>query len=339
MSKKMNLKRIIYLIGFIILIFCIIIGLGFIFEPKSNTKEAGMRIARARGFYGEPENSLDVVGIVNSDLYYAINPLWMYEDYGFTSYMAAEELQTTFQAYDLLKDILENQSPKLVVYEVNELFLRSGVFELGDLISHRINKLLPASEYHTRWKSLKSYDFKNEKQPLKTTTMKGFNYSLRQAEFKLSDYDDESTIDTMSRIDKYYLNKIMDLCESKGIKVIFLTTWAPADWSEARSEYVTKLAKQLGVDYYDFNTKEYQDLVGLDYTTDFMDYGNHMNLQGARKMTDWLGKTISETVKLEDKRKDSNYTAWDDCLKKFRKNVLKRAKKEKADIDWVKSIY
>lgn len=334
MENKMTLKRAVYLIVFIIIVLCVIISGGLLFSPKNNTRKAGMHIARARGFYGEKKNTIQVLGLGNSDLFYALNPLWMYRDQGFTSFMASEELQTTVKAHELFTDFLKTQSPKLVVIETNEFFLRPGTFEFNELIKSKINEYLPMTQYHTRWKSLNKQDFTLKKLKNRPTVYKGFKFHTRRVKFNPASYCDEATIDTMDPIDAYYLDKIMKICKEKGIQVLFMTAWAPADWSKKRSIESARIAKKYGVNYLDFNDekliKEAGLTSGLDgQPSDFKDYGSHMNYWGAQKMSDYVGKYIAKNYHLKDVRKNPDYASWNRDLAIFEGNAKARLKEVK----------
>ena len=332
--NKLKMKQILHVILFTFLAMCIVVGLGALFIPKGNLKNDGLKFSRARGFYGEPKNSIQVLGIGNSDLYYAINPLWMYQSYGFTSFMAGEPLQNMIDANDILDEALKNQKPKVVVLETSEFFLRKGDFELDNAFSSFLKKYFPVLEYHMRWKTLHKKDFTlSQKRTYKPTVMKGFKYSLRRGKVLNKPYMNQSLYtDSMDPIDSYYLDKIMNTCKKKGIKVVFTTMPSSADWNMKRHDFSQKMANKYHVSYYDFNLNKYQKQIGFNMETDFKDKGNHMNLLGARKVTRWLGDYLSTTYKLKNVSNDPKYASWNKDVKIFHQRILKKVLQGDSDI-------
>ena len=51
--------------------------------------------------------------------------------------------------------------------------------------------------------------------------------------------------------------------------------------------------------------------------TDTMDYGNHMNLAGSKKVMKYMGDYLASNYELEDRRDDENYKSWDDNVRKM----------------------
>ena len=62
---------------------------------------------RMRGFYSLPKNTLDIVFIGTSHLYYGIVPMKLWEDYGITSYVLAQETQIIECSYAYIKEVLK----------------------------------------------------------------------------------------------------------------------------------------------------------------------------------------------------------------------------------------
>ena len=117
--KKDKTKNIIKCILFFI-IFCVLMGvLSVVFYPKTSDPEGGLSNPNARGFYGEPRNSLDVVVMGNSNAYSAYSPMMMWKNYGIPTYVAAEGAQNIAETVNVLQEVLTCQKPKLVVLDVD----------------------------------------------------------------------------------------------------------------------------------------------------------------------------------------------------------------------------
>ena len=94
---------------------------------------------------------------------------------------------------------------------------------------------------------------------------------------------------------------------------------------------MAKLAEELGVEYMDLNMLREQ--VPIDWKTDSKDKGDHLNYNGARKVTDYLGGFLADTGVLVDHRGDAAYDSWNVCAEQFdsmvRNDQAKRAQKER----------
>ena len=68
------------------------------------------------GFYDEPEKSLDVVFIGSSHIYCDVDPLYLWKNYGITSYDFSMASQTVDNSY--LQEVFKIQCPKVVFWGV-----------------------------------------------------------------------------------------------------------------------------------------------------------------------------------------------------------------------------
>lgn len=63
----------------------------------------------------------DVIFIGDCEVYENINPMYLWENYGITSYIRGNAQQLVWQSYYMLKDTLKREKPKVVVYNVQAL--------------------------------------------------------------------------------------------------------------------------------------------------------------------------------------------------------------------------
>ena len=111
--KKDKKKNIIKCILFFI-IFCVLMGvLSVVFYPKTSDPEGGLSNPNARGFYGEPRNSLDVVVMGNSNAYSAYSPMMMWKNYGIPTYVAAEGAQNIAETVNVLQEVSKSMAEEL----------------------------------------------------------------------------------------------------------------------------------------------------------------------------------------------------------------------------------
>jgi len=73
----------------------------------------------------------------------------------------------------------------------------------------------------------------------------------------------------------------------------------------AISKYVQKICDEYNVNYINFLSMDI-----VDYYTDCADKNSHLNVSGARKITDYLGKYIIENYGIQDKRENEDYSFW-----------------------------
>lgn len=99
---------------FISMFLFVYIALCFIFTPKTRTDKGGKQFYAGRGFEAEAKDTIEVVGLGNSDLYSGINPLELYRQYNITAYSCGIAKCSTAASYRLLRDILKNIKSKSV---------------------------------------------------------------------------------------------------------------------------------------------------------------------------------------------------------------------------------
>ena len=87
---------------------------------------------------------------------------------------------------------------------------------------------------------------------------------------------------------------------------------------------------------------QHTDEIGIDWKTDSNDRGDHMNLDGVKKMTAFFGEYFTREGILTDHRGDPAYSSWDEELKAYDKlveemegisfyHVQKRIEKERKE--------
>lgn len=80
-----------------------------------------------RGFYLEPQDSLDVVMLGASELYTGFSSPLAWQQYGFTSYPLAVSSMPSCLYDSMLTETMRRETPKVVVVEINGLFVRLSI--------------------------------------------------------------------------------------------------------------------------------------------------------------------------------------------------------------------
>ncbi len=308
--NKNNRHNLIKMIAFV-MVFVVIVGmLGVAFTPKKSDPGSGITNSNARGFYGEPKNSIDVLILGDSNAYSACSPMYIWNKYGIPTYVAAEGFQNVTGASNLLDEVLTCQKPKLVVFDVNMLWTgKTTLKKVENNLKNTAYKYLPLAQYHNRWKSMDIKEMFEAKDYTYRSASRGQYLSMEVKPFtgqsKMVKTDSVEDIPEVSRV---LLDKLISKCNENGIKMMFMETPTAKSWNYARHNAMVKYAKQKKIDFVDMNTLEGK--YAIDWSTDTRDGGRHLNCDGAEKVSAYLGKYISEHYSFKDKRDSEKYADW-----------------------------
>lgn len=177
--------------------------------------------------------------------------------------------------------------------------------------------LFPLSLYHTRWSELEydDYDFvlANGKSvtkgfaPLSNTFKYVSTYDKASDEAgKYDGFKAESVEHSQyNSTNKAYVKRIAQLAEENNVELVLFKT-PDTSWSVKKYNYVNEIAKEVGVKYIDCNIQSIRDEMELDFSEDGAD-SIHMNVNGAKKVTSYIGKYLSNNYQLTNyKETDSN---------------------------------
>lgn len=305
--------------------FCTVLVISLMFVsnltmPKRNTEIAIMNYVDEHcGLYDLPKNTLDVLYLGSSHAFSCISPEDIYKDYGITGYVQASSCQRIWQSYYYLLETLEYQAPKVVVLDVftmfdggaqSEPFNREAIdkmrFSRAKLeaiqMAVRLNLqvenfesyILPIIRYHDRWEELEAKDYRWFFDDSNIIS-KGFlpRIGVNQTEFNYTDYQTSNVQGLeIPALCKEYLEKIKQICDENGITLV-LVKYPTCLWDLSKAQAVDKWATDNGVAYLDYNSnEELREKVGIDWTVDTLDAGNHLNYDGAMKMSKVFGEYL-----------------------------------------------
>ena len=322
MKKKSLFKVLAILAVFALLLWL----LGLLVTPKymSETREGAM-IAE---YYGD-KSSHDVIFVGDCEVYESYSPVTLWREYGITSWIRGSAQQLIWQSYYLMEDTLRHETPKVFVFNIQSLqygepqkeeynrmsldgmrwspvkvkAIRASMCEDESFASY----LFPILRYHERVFSLKEEDFRYLFRR-DTVTQNGYLMNVGVDPYKGSEFPIPLADYTFSPNAVAYLDKMVTLCEKSGVQLVFVkapsiaVTWYP-EWEKQVEDY----AAGKGIPY--FNFLELTDEVGLDFSTDTYDHGQHLNLSGAEKLSRYLGKLLQENCSLADHRSDAALAA------------------------------
>lgn len=311
-------RAVIFLGGLVLLLFL----LSQVFTPAEGTIDDGVNTVSANGIIGEENNTIDAVFVGDSVVYSAITPLQLWQEHGIASYSCGTLAQKLWYTQDMLRKAFRNQSPKVVMLETDALFTK---FNFDDSIMHKAETVLPVLQYHDRWKVLAKDIFGEREEVTTTNTYKGYVLS-----FKISPSDNVNYMkqklssENVPSRNKSYLKEIKNYCDDHGAKLILFSCPSTKNWNNARHSTLVKISDDLGIDYIDLNTIPKE--IGIDWSKDTRDGGDHLNYYGASKVTGYLGKYLEDLGLLADRRSDEAYESWNDETEKYLKKIAKKTK-------------
>jgi len=312
-------------------------ALGYIVRP-TGTDKAYYQITN---FHSMPENSFEVIVYGSSKGYSSVNPLYLYTHYGIGAYNYSMTWQRIRTNMLFIKDSLLSQKPKLALIET---FFAGGVLEdtnitpeifytrylkarsaipeylkkvFGNDPERYLSYIMPLCAFHDNWNTLTQDSFSALSEGMGNSTYTlnlGFHDSHAVERIKLPDPANVKQKPFKEKA-KLQLDELVDLCKSNGMDILFYT--APYEAGYPYSDAMKAYAEEKGYPY--LNLLDHVDEIGLDGNTDFRD-DQHPNSSGAAKITDYLGRYISQHYDLTDMRTiDDNI--WEKAIEKQSKDA------------------
>lgn len=297
-------------------LFCLVILLGalsWLFLPKNNTYEDGIGDFLAKGYLGEPEQSLDVVFLGDSVPRLAICPPVIWQEEGIPSYVCSGNARSIPYILPDLKQFFQTQSPRVVVLETDILF-RS--FDLNTMFQVMIQDRFPVFQYHNNWKLYRPAQLLRRPDYHTVTWEKGYYLWKDIVPWTEGDYMSASEeSEPLSPWNIWYFERILSLCSSNNAKLFLISAPSPQNMSSRKHNTLEGLASQYNLPYLDMN--EALEEIGIDWEYDTPDQGDHLNWWGARKASRYLAHWLMETGLLSNRKGESGYDVWDSSCNSF----------------------
>ena len=300
--KNMS-RSILFVVGLAILLS----AASLLLRPKNNSLAAGMPDPSANGIMGEPENTIDLLILGDSESYSSFIPMHLWQEHGITAYCCGTSGQALYYSEEFLHKAFQKQSPKIVILETNALFRN---FSFGSTLLYEAGRAFPVFAYHNRWKTLKSSDWSPTVNYTYIDNAKGYQFTADASPADAGGYMEKTDRPaTVSRRNRAYLARIKSYCEDNGAQLLLISTPSTANWNMARHDSTQALADKLQIPFIDFNTMP--DRVSINWSTDTRDQGDHLNYFGAKKVTAALGDYLSDNSLLPSHKDDPEYSDWD----------------------------
>ena len=334
------MKKRLFLLATVALSVAILLLLQALLVPKymDNTKE-GALIAE---YYDNAGNN-DVIFIGDCEVYENFSPITLWEEYGITSYIRGSAQQMIWQSYYLMEETFRYETPKVVVFNVlsmkydtpqstgsqdqreayNRMTLdgmrwsrskwnsiQASMTQEERQWEAQYSYMLPLLRYHDRWNQLTEDDFTYW---FHRDQVSDNGYLMQTGIKPLTDEHTERPLVDYSFGENswYYLNKMVQLCQEHGVQLVLIKAPAlsPVWWDQWDAQ-IEEYAREKGLLY--INMLDYQQEIGIDWSTDTYDTGLHLNVYGAEKAARWFGRVLAEDCDVPDRREDSALKAlWE----------------------------
>ncbi len=277
------------------------------------------------GEYYDSMKCHDVIFVGDCEIYESYSPLVLYREFGVSAYLRGSPQQLIWQSYELMRETLRYERPRAFVFNIQALQYNTPQKEEYNrmtLDGMRLSpeKLRAISASMTEGESFPSYLFPLLRYHERITQVEreDITYLTHREKVTFEGYLPKTGVDPYTTpqyappLPDYsfgekaltYLDKMVSLCREEGIALIFVKApsvavpWYP-EWEEQVEEY----AAREGIPYYNF--LEAVDEIGLDFSLDTYDRGQHLNLSGAQKLSRYFGAILKNTLTLPDRREDS----------------------------------
>ena len=299
-------------------IFALLLVVGSVFflwlAPKADPDFHG-RDAAIVGIKEEKENTIDLLVLGDSETYTSISPMQLYRDSGITAYICGQSQQRIFESYNLLKLALKTQKPKMVILETNALFrYKTKNLEIEKFFAEQLYSYIPLFRYHNIWK----LPFEGEDSG--KLQYKGFRLRDKVKAYSGGEYMKKTEeIAEIPEWNKECMEDIISLCKENGIELVLVSVPSPRNYNYKKHNALEQYAKEQNLTYLDLNLEN--DVLGMDWSKDTMDKGDHLNINGAVKVTEYLRGYLLDNYEWEDHRMDENYDDWNILVKEYEKVV------------------
>ena len=328
MNKK-TFFRILEILIFVTLTLYLLIHLSY--SLRDNLYRTGLNM---KGYYGEEENTLDLVILGTSSTFSAIAPMELWNSYGIASYDFCTNVQFENSMPFSIRELSKTQNPKLVMIDLAPFMMKhnSVVYQEVDCnmryntdgFSYSknrfdlINALVPDPEdriyyyfdilyYHTNEPSLSSWNWELQ------NARKGYANLNGNAVFTEEQWmEDIPENFEMPEDEVHYLDLLLEELEKHDFEVLFFNgpyfQYEEKLEQAKRVQWVKNYLTEKGYSYLDMN--DYRKQIGFDSGTDYsMDYC-HYHINSALKITEFLGEYLTENYSLPDHRSDVAYDLW-----------------------------
>ena len=327
--KKLYWKRTVKIVSLLLLVvLCFLFLQEYVFRDYWQYGQGSTRI---KGFYREPDHTLDVVLIGDSTVYAGYSPAYAYDVEGITSYNMAIGANVCTTWRPITEEILREQDPQLIVVDIGGIQYdnlqkkfdnSTTIHALIDNMPMNANRLrtirrevvgryggdafeylFPFLRYHNDWSSFgelpprvwELFSWKYiSRNVLKGTVARVLSEPVRP---KTMDVRNDNSTEELTPESEAILREYLDYCRENDLNVVFMSV--PCRIREddnsltvfRRENRAGEIVREYGYDFWNFH--HYTDEIGLDPAQDFYNDA-HLNYRGQIKFTEYLARFLRE---------------------------------------------
>lgn len=341
MTKKQAAKAVLFVAGFLFLL----ITVTYIIRTNGDVKD------RFVGFYAEQKNTIDMIMVGSSPVYPYYSAPGLYGEFGIASYPLSTNNQRPKAIRYLLKEAMKTQDPSLFLIELrmftmpDEEWEDTMVFTRGvtDNMKYSLNRVQAINalvsdkserytyyfdifKYHSNWKTMVMPGQLACWRYEKAHPLKGLEIKPGVGPAGWVDYSGITEKKEPAAEQIEVLRDLLSFIGSTGKEAAFIISpYSMEEDARMQFNYLIETIEKAGYPVLDFNRHIGE--IGLDFSTDFYDYGSHVNALGEGKCTAFLGSWLETRFDLPDRRGRDGYESWDQAYSLYQE---KQAEAEAA---------
>lgn len=332
-------SKVLSVLAFLLILIFILRSVSYIMRVNGPTKD------RFAGFYAEEKDSIDVMMFGSSTVASSFIPAYMWHEYGFTSYpLSSNSIRPKAIKY-LIEESLKYQKPKLILVETRTFIASDDeqaedeghIREVVDNMNYSIHRIKTINaltdkfddkypfyfdimKYHSNYGLLfqpeewKKYDYK-VKNISKGFELKNGKMAYRAKEENKQPGDYSYNKMPIPAAQEEVLRDLLDYTKENNLQVLFVVSPRDCDANyDGNMCYMKEIVNDYGFEFID--TNELFEELQFDYRFD-MDDGAHTNVWGAVKVSDFVGKYISENYLNNISHSEKVKKDWDEAYEYF----------------------
>ena len=302
----------------------------------------------------------DVLFFGSSHMHEGIDPIYLWENYGISSYNLASSGESIQMTYYVMREAFRHSVPKAVVIDSFKIMDKEDAINAEYAFVHESIDALPLNKnkleavnyasrffdggrmaflsnlyaYHSRYNELNKEDFIRDH-----TRDKGAYIMTEIVKAEAPDPDSyiEDTTEFKGGDGVRYYEKIIALCREKGVVPILVNIPANkgnyTEESQKRVNTLMKYTEEKGG--MSINFLPLLDEIGIDYDRDFGD-ASHLNFMGAEKTADYIASFLKDRLGFTDHRQEDAYASvWDEDVRAWREQEVDFLKKRKDAVAYI----
>jgi len=241
------------------------------------------------------EETYDVLLFGDSIAWAGYDPGIFWKTNGIPAYNCATSGQWLGDGRIILNTALEKLHPEVIVWDANSIYTRIS------RVKYYLSQYIPVFHYHF------AYLYQN--QPGEKDSLRGFNSDTVTNPYTGNpDYMTDLAVQPYKDLAAENLEEIYNICKEHNIILIMTCLPNASAWNMGRHKAVQEWCESHGVEFIDYNLLT--DEIGIDWSTDTRDGGEHLNNSGANKVCRHLSDYLKDHYDLQNHGKDPACSEW-----------------------------